>query len=73
MKLMDIDSEHLGIPVSNAGSGFVHLALQGRMFFNYVINKWFKSLPVEQFTSHVVAVYSTSSDSLIKKFKKKCT
>ena len=71
MKLMDIDSEHLGIPVSNAGSGFVHLALQGRMFFNYV--KWFKSLPVEQFTSHVVAVYSTSSDSLIKKFKKKCT
>ena len=32
MKLMDIDSEHLGIPVGKAGSGIVHLALQGRLF-----------------------------------------
>ena len=36
MKLMDIDSEHLGIPVSNVGCGIVHQALQSRMFFNHV-------------------------------------
>ena len=36
MKLMDIDSEHLGIPVSNTCCGIVDLALQGRMFLNRV-------------------------------------
>lgn len=68
MKLMDIDSEHLGIPVSNAGCGIVYLALQSRMFLNRV-NWWF-SLPVEQLIIHLASIYTTSLDNLVKKCKK---